>query len=288
MRHPIPVLIVGFLAGVLCSVVFLTASGKIAWNRAILSSPANLPQLGQGVAQVPPANAPAASNPDLPDPSSFGPPNSDAQLPPLIQGNPAQPSQPSTTGAASPSPPDPSTFAPSVAATSSPALPDPAKAFSPPVTDTDIRALEANNPILPIAGLKAAQIQDTFNDARGSGRKHEAADILSPQGTPVLAMTEGNVAKLFTSQRGGLTVYQFDNRGVYCYYYAHLDHYADGLKEGMLLRKGDKLGYVGSTGDADPKVPHLHLAIFKLGPQKHYWQGTPINPYPILMHILGK
>ncbi len=141
---------------------------------------------------------------------------------------------------------------------------------------------------MPIAGLKPANILDTFNDTRGSGRKHEATDILSPRGTPILAMDEGNVVKLFTSKLGGLTVYQFDNQGAYCFYYAHLDRYAEGLKEGMLLRKGDKLGYVGSTGDADAKTPHLHLAINKLATDKHWWQGSPLNPYPILMHILGK
>ncbi|MDQ6665187.1 MAG: M23 family metallopeptidase [Acidobacteriota bacterium] len=288
MRRPIPVLIVGFLAGVLGLGVFLTATGRITWNRAALESGGpNLPPLGQDIPRVPQGNAPASLDPSLPDPSSFGPPNSDAQLPPLTSLDPKRPSQ-APAIAAAPAPPDPSTFAPDPAKTSVASKPAPPQVSLPPVTDSDIRAIESKNLIIPIAGLKAAQIQDTFNDARGSGRKHEASDILSPRGTPVLAMTEGNVAKLFTSQRGGLTVYQFDNQGIYCYYYAHLDRYAEGLKEGMLLRKGDKLGYVGSTGDADPKVPHLHLAIFKLGPEKHYWQGFPINPYPILMHLLGK
>ncbi|MDQ6708345.1 MAG: M23 family metallopeptidase [Acidobacteriota bacterium] len=274
----------GFLAGVLCFGIFLNATGRITWNRWGPES-ASLPPLGQGVTQVPQGNAAGNSNPDLPDPSSFGPPNSDARLPPLTQADPMRPSQ-VPSAAPSPTPPDPSTFAPAKTFVASKAASP--QLSLPAVTDADIHVIESKNLTLPIAGLKAAQIQDTFNDARGSGRKHEAADILSPRGTPVLAMTEGNVAKLFTSERGGLTVYQFDNQGVYCYYYAHLDHYAEGLKEGMLLRKGDKLGYVGSTGDADPKVPHLHLAIFKLGPEKHYWQGGPINPYPILMHILGK
>lgn len=282
MRHPIPLFIVGFLAGVLCLGVFLAATGRIGSRGALDSN--SLPPLVQGVTQVSQGSAPASSNPDLPDPASLGPPNSDAQLPPLIQGDPTRPPQTPTT-AAGPAPPDPSTFTPPAAEKP---LQAPSTISPPAVTDADTRAIESKSPILPIAGLKVAQIQDTFNDTRGSGRKHDATDILSPRGTPVLAMTEGNVAKLFTSQRGGLTVYQFDNQGAYCYYYAHLDRYAEGLKEGMLLRKGDKLGYVGSTGNADPKVPHLHLAIFELGPEKHYWQGTPINPYPILMHILGR
>ena len=84
-----------------------------------------------------------------------------------------------------------------------------------------------------------------------------------------------NVARLFASKQGGLTVYQFDNTSEYCYYYAHLDHYAPGLKEGTLLRKGDVLGYVGSTGDAQPNAPHLHLAVFRFGPEKNGGKAPP-------------
>jgi murein DD-endopeptidase MepM/ murein hydrolase activator NlpD len=105
---------------------------------------------------------------------------------------------------------------------------------------------------------------------------------MASRGTPVLAVAEGNVAKLFTSKQGGLTVYQFDNTGNWCFYYAHLDRYAPGLKEGTLLRKGDTLGYVGTTGDAPPDAPHLHFAVFRLGPEKHWWQGTAIDPLPLL------
>ena len=105
---------------------------------------------------------------------------------------------------------------------------------------------------------------------------------MAPRGTEVLAVAQGNVVKLFTSKPGGLTVYQFDDSRSWCYYYAHLDHYAPGLKEGMLLRKGDVLGYVGSTGDASPDAPHLHFAVFELGPEKHWWQGTAVDPLPLL------
>lgn len=134
---------------------------------------------------------------------------------------------------------------------------------------------------MPIAGVDPAQLQDTFHQQR-AGHMHEALDIMAPRGTPVMAVVEGNVAKLFTSKQGGLTVYQFDNSGTYCYYYAHLDHYAPGLKEGTLLRKGDVLGFVGSTGDASQEAPHLHLAVFKLGPEKEWWKGTAIDPLPLL------
>ena len=136
----------------------------------------------------------------------------------------------------------------------------------------------------PIENLQANQFTDTFNDTRG-GSKHEATDIMEPRGTPVHAIDEGNIVKLFTSKKGGLTIYQFDNSQTYCYYYAHLDRYADGIKEGMLVRPGQVIGYVGSTGDANAAAPHLHFAISLLDPDKKYWKGTPLNPYPVLTKL---
>jgi len=142
--------------------------------------------------------------------------------------------------------------------------------------------------VLPIQGLAAGQIQDTFYQSRGNGERiHEATDILSPRGTPVHAMVDGVVQKLFLSKPGGITVYEFDDNGEFCYYYAHLDRYADGLAEGQHVRAGDVIGYVGTTGNANPNTPHLHLAFFRLGPEKQWWKGTPINPYPTLMKLVG-
>jgi murein DD-endopeptidase MepM/ murein hydrolase activator NlpD len=134
---------------------------------------------------------------------------------------------------------------------------------------------------MPIAGVDPHTLKSNFSETRG-GHAHEALDIMAARGTPVLAVAEGNVVKLFTSKQGGLTVYQFDDSATWCYYYAHLNRYAPALKEGMLLRKGDVLGYVGSTGDASPDAPHLHFAVFQLGPEKHWWQGTAIDPLPLL------
>ncbi|MDQ6698973.1 MAG: peptidoglycan DD-metalloendopeptidase family protein [Acidobacteriota bacterium] len=268
MRRPLVFLVFGFIAGALALTAFLTATGKLTLNRAASPATTSLPPLAPDVTHVPSAPA-TAESPALPDPSAFTPPLTQAPLPPLTQGDPLHPLQPSTS-AASPAPPDPSTFAPATS-----------------IGQAAVQILNSRSLKMPIAGLQRANIQDTFNEKRGTDRIHEATDILAPRGTPVVAIDEGNVAKLFTSKPGGLTVYQFDNKGIYCYYYAHLDRYADGLKEGMLLRKGDKVGYVGTTGNADPKTPHLHFAIFKLGPEKHYWKGTPIDPYPVLMHILG-
>jgi murein DD-endopeptidase MepM/ murein hydrolase activator NlpD len=138
--------------------------------------------------------------------------------------------------------------------------------------------------MIPVAGVVASQLQDTFGDNRGSDgeRAHEALDIMAPRGTPVLATSDGKVEKLFTSVPGGLTIYQFDPTRTWAYYYAHLDRYAPGLAEGRQLKRGDVIGYVGSTGNASEDAPHLHFAIFALGPAKRWWQGTAIDPYPLL------
>jgi len=136
---------------------------------------------------------------------------------------------------------------------------------------------------MPIAGADPKTLTNSFAEARGGGsRKHEAVDIAAPRGTSVLAVAEGNVAKLFNSKQGGMTVYQFDNTQQYAFYYAHLDRYVPNLKEGMLLRKGDTLGFVGTTGDAPKDTPHLHFAVFKLGPEKQWWKGEALNPVPML------
>jgi murein DD-endopeptidase MepM/ murein hydrolase activator NlpD len=139
---------------------------------------------------------------------------------------------------------------------------------------------------LPIAGLTASNVLDTFNSTRPGGRSHEATDILAPRGTPVHSMVDGTIRKLFVSKAGGNTIYEFDEGGVYCYYYAHLDRYAEGLHESQRVQHGDVIGYVGTTGNASPNTPHLHLAIFKLGPEKEWWKGEAINPYPVLMELV--
>ena len=136
--------------------------------------------------------------------------------------------------------------------------------------------------LVPVAGIKKEQLVDTFTQSRGQGRRHDAIDIMAARGTPVLAVDDGQVAKLFTSQRGGLTVYEFDRNQTVAYYYAHLDSYAPGVVEGKQLKRGDLIGFVGSTGDASVDAPHLHFAISVLGPDKKWWQGTAINPYPLL------
>lgn len=135
---------------------------------------------------------------------------------------------------------------------------------------------------MPVEGVQRSALVDTFDDARGGDRKHEAIDILAPRDTPVLAVEDGTVARLFTSAAGGLTIYQFDPTGQFVYYYAHLDHYAGNLNEGDRVQKGQVIGYVGTTGNAPKDTPHLHFAIFRMTDEKKWWDGTPIDPYDIL------
>jgi murein DD-endopeptidase MepM/ murein hydrolase activator NlpD len=132
---------------------------------------------------------------------------------------------------------------------------------------------------LPLDGANIESLKGGFAETRGSDRPHEAVDMLAPRNTPVHAVDGGSIAKLFTSKAGGLTIYQFDPSGRLCYYYAHLERYADGLKDGQTVSQGDVVGYVGTTGNAPPNTPHLHFAVFELNADKHWWQGRAIDPY---------
>jgi murein DD-endopeptidase MepM/ murein hydrolase activator NlpD len=196
-----------------------------------------------------------------------------------------------------------STSSPSTGSLPAPSGPDiesklpPAPKVTPDLTELDLplrpstaspspaATLPAMQPaklMVPVEGMALSSIKDNFDQPRGAERHHEALDIMAPKGSKVVAVADGKVVKLFTSKPGGLTVYQFDPTEKYAYYYAHLDHYADGLKEGADIKRGDLIGYVGSTGNADPNAPHLHFAVFELTPEKQWWKGTPVNPYPLL------
>lgn len=141
--------------------------------------------------------------------------------------------------------------------------------------------------VSPIEGLKPAGIQDTYTQIH-NGHPHEAIDIMTPRDTPVHAVAPGAIRKLFLSKPGGNTIYQFDDSQLYCFYYAHLDRYAAGLKEGQHVNAGDVIGYAGSTGNADPGAPHLHFALFRLGPAKEWWKGDPVNPYQSLLDAVKR
>jgi peptidoglycan LD-endopeptidase LytH len=136
--------------------------------------------------------------------------------------------------------------------------------------------------LMPVVGVEPAQLRDNFDETRGGSRSHEAIDILAPRDTPVVAVADGRVAKLWKSVPGGITLYQFDVGGNYCYYYAHLERYARGIEEGASLRRGEVIGYVGTSGNAPRDTPHLHFAIYRLGPDRRWWEGEPMNPFPLL------
>jgi murein DD-endopeptidase MepM/ murein hydrolase activator NlpD len=136
---------------------------------------------------------------------------------------------------------------------------------------------------VPVQGVSRSQLRDSFDEARAGGlRTHEALDIMAPRGTPVRAVEDGRVAKLFRSVAGGLTIYLFDPSEMFTYYYAHLDRYADALREGQTVHRGEVIGYVGSTGNAAEDAPHLHFAIFQMGADRKWWEGTAVNPYGVL------
>jgi murein DD-endopeptidase MepM/ murein hydrolase activator NlpD len=136
--------------------------------------------------------------------------------------------------------------------------------------------------IIPVAGVKSNQLLDTFTDARSEGRVHDAIDIPAPAGTPVLAATDGELIKLFQSERGGTTIYQLSTNPRVMLYYAHLQRYADGLSAGKLVKQGEVIGYVGDTGNAGAGNFHLHFSVSIVADPKRYWEGTNINPYPLL------
>jgi len=131
---------------------------------------------------------------------------------------------------------------------------------------------------VPVDGSQVESWKGWFEQPR-AGHPHEAVDILAPRGTPVFAVDDGSVGKLFESKAGGMTVYQLDPTRRFVYYYAHLDRYAKGLAEGNTLRRGDLIGYVGSSGNARADAPHLHFAILALSPGEGWWQGKAVDPY---------
>lgn len=137
---------------------------------------------------------------------------------------------------------------------------------------------------IPVAGISARDLVDTYTQSRSGGaRVHNAIDIMAPRGTPVLAAAPGTVEKLYFSEGGGgISAYVRSEDGQWMYYYAHLDAYAPGLREGQRIARGAPVGTVGSTGNANPAGPHLHFAVNRMAPDERWHEGTPVNPYPLL------
>lgn len=159
--------------------------------------------------------------------------------------------------------------------------------FASPASNTSPTVLSPALPppaglIIPVAGVRAEQLRDTFSEARSEGRVHDAIDIPAARGTAVLAAADGPIVKLFQSERGGTTIYQLSVDGKFVYYYAHLDRYADGLVEGHFTKQGETIAYVGDTGNAGAGNYHLHFSIAEISSPKDFWHGVNINPYPLL------
>jgi murein DD-endopeptidase MepM/ murein hydrolase activator NlpD len=147
--------------------------------------------------------------------------------------------------------------------------------------DPDLQALQREL-MIPVSGVLADELRDTFTDARGEGRVHDAIDIPAPRGTHVLSASRGRVLKLFTSKAGGLMVYAADSSERFILLYGHLDGYAPGMADGAELSRGQTIGFVGTTGNAPPDLPHLHFAIARSENISQWWKGTAVNPYPLL------
>jgi len=156
----------------------------------------------------------------------------------------------------------------------------------PPEAAAALAALQQRDLRMPIDGVNVESLKGSFDEHRSGagGHVHDAADILAPRNTPIHAVENGTIAKLFVSQAGGNTIYQFDPTGQFCYYYAHLERYADGVHEGQAVARGDVIGYVGTSGNAPPLVPHVHFAVYELGPERRWWQGRAIDPYLVFHH----
>ena len=247
------VFVLGFLTGALATYLILT---QLWWPDVRLDQAhVTLPVTASGSPSPPPVTAttPGMATPEAPSE--------------LIAVSPPLPSPTETV--TSPLP---------FETVISPAPPTEVKTLDLPLLQTDLDRLRMRQLMVPVRGIETKALRNTFIDDRG-GRLHQAIDIMAARGTPVLAAGDGRVEKLFVSKQGGLTVYQFDPQGEYCYYYAHLDRYAPDLAAGRILTKGDVIGYVGSTGNASPAGPHLHFSIFRLGPEKRWWEGTAINAF---------
>jgi murein DD-endopeptidase MepM/ murein hydrolase activator NlpD len=251
--------ILGLVTGVVCTYFFLT---RVWWPDV---------RLPGTMATV---HYPASATP-LPTPVTT------LSIP--LPGPEVSPTEPVSLPSPIPSSPEPMVADPSPNPGVPQALPSPAappKPAEPPILTSDLDKLRARGLLIPVTGVERKSLSDNFDDDR-AGRHHEAIDILAPRGTPVVAVDDGHVEKLFTSERGGLTIYQFDPQTEYCYYYAHLNAYAADLVPGKVVKKGEVIGYVGTTGNAPPQTPHLHFTIFRLGPTKRWWEGTAINAYPV-------
>ena len=190
---------------------------------------------------------------------------------------------PSATPTPQPTPTPQTDATPAASPTPTP-TPSPQSLLQPQTQGGDSgAALASMRLLLPVQGVRAEELRDTFNDSRSEGRVHDAIDIMAPRNAPVLAAADGRVVKLFRSVKGGITLYQLASADEHIVlYYAHLERYADGLSEGHFARRGETIAYVGDTGNASPGNTHLHFQIYRVADPKHFYTGDNINPYTLL------
>jgi peptidoglycan LD-endopeptidase LytH len=179
--------------------------------------------------------------------------------------------------------------APAPAPTSSAPAPKVVLAAAPSGNAASVSSVEAVSYLMtrameiPVVGIAVSQLRDTFDEGRDAGRTHRALDILAPRGTAVIAADSGRVIRVGSSALGGNVIYASDPLGRIVYYYAHLDAFRDGLVQGATIARGDTLGFVGTTGNAPRDTPHLHFQVMRMPSDGKYWDGEPINPYPLLL-----
>jgi len=153
------------------------------------------------------------------------------------------------------------------------------------IPEEELAALFATGFPLPIEAFPREKLRDTFNASRGRHKKHHAIDLGAPRGTPIVAVSDGTIERLGRDRRGGIVIYQRDATGRFVYFYAHLRRYAPGLKVGARVKKGEKIGEVGSTGRSSG--PHLHFAIFRDVDSPNPWKGLVVNPYLVFAALVG-
>lgn len=222
---------------------------------------------------------------ELPSPGAAAEPKPDATGTPHAAAgsieashSPAPDASPTPDSAAAPG------ASPEPDISSLPGAPQSAPHTSPPPVELPATAsYSGSRLVMPVVGVRPEQLSDTFTQSRSEGRAHNAIDIVAPRGTPVRAAVDGPIVKLFRSERGGITLYQRGPDGRTIFYYAHLDAYADGMTEGRNLRRGETIGFVGDTGNTQPGNCHLHFQIYVPADAKNIWDGTPVNPYPLLL-----
>ena len=145
---------------------------------------------------------------------------------------------------------------------------------------TRTTALRGRQLMVPVAGVSPDEVPDNFRAPRGGVRLHRALDIPAPRGTPVLSADDGRVLRLHRNRKGGLTIYATDTSEHFVYYYAHLSAYRRGLAKGAHLVRGQVIGFVGTTGNARGRKPHLHFQVLVRSKSGKPWRGDAIDPRP--------